>query len=391
MRESIDLARVHEEPQLEAHALANLAFAFIWHGMYSDAAEAAGGVLRTVETVQSPTIERLCYWACSIAFGLAGRPLIALKTANALVQATERTGAELSGTTAVDFHLAISLNVQFGKWAEAKRLNDRRSQLSGDVGESGNGGLIDFLTQNEERGLIAVERHLSQAPLDSEVGTLAELAETALTCAELARRLDNNRSHGAVSRVCELVISDPGADPTARWAAGAALALIACANRDIAGVRSARSQFLESSGQLYYLSRIISPDRLLALLEAIGGDQELASRSFNKAAELCEQGGVLPELANVLLDNAAWLVEGSDATDWDMVDELVVRGESAAAELGMQPLLLRFAEFRKRSENSRTDSSDRLAVSLSGRELEVLQLIADGQSNREIAKFCSSA
>ena len=386
LRESIDLARVHEEPQLEAHALANLAFAFVWHGMYSDAADAAGEVLRVVDKVRSPTIERFCYRACVYTYGLAGRPRVALEAANALVRAIERAGAELSGPVAFDFHLAISLNVQCGKWAEAKRLNGRRSQLSGDVGESGNGGLIDFLTQDEERGLAAVERHLSQLPLNSEVGALAELAETALTCAEIARRLDGDRPHAAISQVCEFVMSDPGADPSSRWAAGAALALIACTKRDSMAVLLARSQILETSGQLYYLSRIISPDRLLALLEVVGEDQEAATGCFVKAAELCERGGALPELANVIFDHASWLAGDIESPDWEVIDELVSRGESVAVELGMGPLIGRFGELQRRSEQVRPVPADHADMSLSGRELEVLRLVANGQSNREIAK-----
>lgn len=130
-------------------------------------------------------------------------------------------------------------------------------------------------------------------------------------------------------------------------------------------------------------------DRGLALAALAGGDHDAARRHIADAEQLARGAGMRPELALTLVQRAALDQHGppgsavAGPTDSD-------RAMRLCAELGMEELGRRFLAGGAPARGgaappSRQPARPAAAAGLSPREREVLRLVAQGRTNREIA------
>jgi DNA-binding NarL/FixJ family response regulator len=137
-----------------------------------------------------------------------------------------------------------------------------------------------------------------------------------------------------------------------------------------------------------------NPEALAAAAHGVGevalldGDPEVAAGHFEQALELLRGAGLPFEVAQTQVRAGA--VHGA-AGDRDLAVERLTAGYLTARRLGARPLAGRAArELAALGEQVERRLGRRAAAQLDGpgltrRELEVLRLVADGQTNREIA------
>jgi DNA-binding CsgD family transcriptional regulator/tetratricopeptide (TPR) repeat protein len=133
-------------------------------------------------------------------------------------------------------------------------------------------------------------------------------------------------------------------------------------------------------------------DRGLGLAALARGDSQSARRHLADAEVQARRIGVLPELALTLVQRG--LLERrsrqSKTAPFTPAHDYLAEGLRFCAELGMQELGQRMlspppAKPTRRRDRGTQDSTD--VAGLSNRELEVLGLVAQGKTNREIAKI----
>ena len=126
-----------------------------------------------------------------------------------------------------------------------------------------------------------------------------------------------------------------------------------------------------------------SAARLAGRLALVLGRSEDAEALFDDAIDFCEASGFLPELALAHYNQAQLLRDRGGSGDSERADDLALKGRDLAARLGMVSIATLFDEFRS---GEPTESLLERPGGLTDRELEVLELIAIGNTNSEIAK-----
>jgi DNA-binding CsgD family transcriptional regulator len=128
-------------------------------------------------------------------------------------------------------------------------------------------------------------------------------------------------------------------------------------------------------------------DRGLGLAALAGGDSDAARRHLADAEAAARRAGMRPELALTLLQRG--LLErdlpAGDTARSATAGGPLAEGLRLCAELGMQELGRRTLSPAPDAAGRRPERSARVA-GLSNREVEVLRLVAEGQTNRQIAQ-----
>lgn len=124
-------------------------------------------------------------------------------------------------------------------------------------------------------------------------------------------------------------------------------------------------------------------ERLLGRLAAVAGDHTRAARHFENALAFCRRAGYRPELAWACHDYARFLFSGGQAEHRHTAGALTLEARTLATGLGMLPLVARVDALHAEHDASPGEGPG----SLTPRELEILRLIATGQTNKAIAKY----
>jgi DNA-binding CsgD family transcriptional regulator len=109
-----------------------------------------------------------------------------------------------------------------------------------------------------------------------------------------------------------------------------------------------------------------------------------AERHFEAALEMNARQGARPWLAHTQYRYAAMLLDRKGTDDRERAIALLEGATAIGRELGMAALVERADVLRQEVESQQ--GKPRYPAGLSRREVEVLQLIAAGKGNREIAE-----
>jgi DNA-binding CsgD family transcriptional regulator len=124
--------------------------------------------------------------------------------------------------------------------------------------------------------------------------------------------------------------------------------------------------------------------RYLGILSATMGRWDESARHFEAAIAMNLRQGARPWLAHARHEYAAMLLQRGRADDRPRALALLDEAMTESRALGMKGLEARIA--RLWPADASAEASDEYPAGLTRREVEVLRLVADGKSNREIAE-----
>ena len=192
---------------------------------------------------------------------------------------------------------------------------------------------------------------------------------------------DVNWSEGTEALV-QAVVSSPAVFPYSTTITGLGLALLAVQRGDVAGAQE-RYTALKEVPRMVLLC--ISTDRVLGLLCVTMGQLDEAAGHFEDALEFTRRAGYRPELAWTCYDYADALFQRDGPGDRAKASSLLEESVAIAQEVGMRPLAERVAGLQDRADLGPTRITG-YPGGLTPREVEVLEHLAQGKTNREIAR-----
>ena len=197
----------------------------------------------------------------------------------------------------------------------------------------------------------------------------------------LINRIDPKADHlGYAQSLAEELISSDSAPALIVSVARAGLSLLAVSRQDARAAQEHYSALLTHAGTMLHTG-VIAGDRLLALLSETAGKPEQAERHFEDALRLCQRAGFLPEFCWCAYDLANLLLRTDLADKRDKATTLLDESLAITRRLGMLPLAELILNLQTSIATSPVNHHR-----LTRRELEVLHLLANGRSNREIAR-----
>ncbi len=130
---------------------------------------------------------------------------------------------------------------------------------------------------------------------------------------------------------------------------------------------------------------VATVDRILGLLCHTMDNLDKAVGHFEEALAFCRRAPYRPELAWTCCDYSDTLLQRNAPRDREQARILLDEAQTIAVELGMRPLAKRVQERLDRIGSIAPEPQD-YPSGLSQREVEVLRLVAQGKSNREIGE-----
>ena len=147
---------------------------------------------------------------------------------------------------------------------------------------------------------------------------------------------------------------------------------------------AAREQYAGLKASSGIIGFGISVDRILGLLAGNTGNLDGAVIHFRDTEAFCRKASYRPELAWTCHDHAATLLKFGGPGNLEVAASLLEEGLSITTELGMAPLFGKMTALQEKLASA-VPTIPAYPGGLTPREVEVLRLISDGKSNREIA------
>jgi predicted ATPase/DNA-binding CsgD family transcriptional regulator len=143
------------------------------------------------------------------------------------------------------------------------------------------------------------------------------------------------------------------------------------------------SPLLAFRGQYYWFL----VDRVLGLLATERGDWEIAVMHLTEAQATAQREGLQPELARTLLGRAHLELARGGQGSTRCVEDLLNQALAVFEELGMSHSAHQvLRQLRALSSQAGSPTRQSLPAHLTQREAEVLKLVVEGKSNRQIAQ-----
>lgn len=170
-------------------------------------------------------------------------------------------------------------------------------------------------------------------------------------------------------------------DPLERVGVRPLLALSAVLNHD----QETATEYYPAmaSGPEWFSYLGFSRQHFLALVARTAGETGSAESHFETALKVCRRAAARPDLGWTCADYAESLLNQDGPINLPKVEELINEGVTIARDLGMKPLIGRFADIEERLAGHRDKPA--YPDGLTAREIEVLRQLAAGRTNQQIA------
>jgi DNA-binding NarL/FixJ family response regulator len=278
------------------------------------------------------------------------------------------------------------LYISQGVWAEAEQAIER-AQLP--VDHLSNPATVAFMHQ--VRGFLAYQREdylTAEQEFEAvmlnqrrDIGSLMlQAGLLGLAQVALGKRED---AFAYIAKLQRLLTEQPtGTIPTAPILTCLALIAIAVGDQELAAELYPQLQTFR--GQYYWFL----VDRVLGMIATIRRDWEMAEIHLAEAKATAQRENLRPELARTLLEQANLELAHGGPESVTQATKLLHDALAIFKELNMaqqiEQVHSRLRSLSRPQKNPATQSQS-LPANLSGREAKVLQLVAKGKSNRQIA------
>ncbi len=375
---ALALASAHRDEELELQILAQCIsvdhFALLW----DDVLENSRRVLSLATATADLHRQAYAHYRAAFVLTHTGRTDEAKAQVEQNLAVAERLRDR--GLLADALYVKALLAQMCGQWGEARADSDRGLTLaSGHLPLLHARATLECETGNDRESRMFTQR-LVDADRDAKPYPLAGVF-TAITVSQCAYISEASVDIAPAARAIREVLANSFAARNAVVSARMAKALLAVRARDTDGCTS-DLEALTSFESAMPTQWGVSTSRLLGLLAHAAGQKRRALEHFNRAVTFCRAAGFVPELARSCHDYAVALMERASRDDRARAAALLAEGEHLASSLRLAPLLGRIIELRERYRLR----LERKPAGLTVRELEVLQLLADGKANREIAE-----
>jgi predicted ATPase/DNA-binding CsgD family transcriptional regulator len=276
-----------------------------------------------------------------------------------------------------------------GNWQEARNFSDRSLAIfPRDPDLLGSRAVLEYQVGQLSPGKIYLETLLEVMDQSSTVYPHYVVAVTPLALPIVARITGTVQDFEVARAYAETVLASSTSPPMATHRGHLGLALMAVEQND---AQAARRHFthlepLRGTMPLLQASYIPGPalDRVLGLLCRTMGNLDRAISHFEDALTICKKG-YQTELAWTCHDFAETLLQRNLPGDQFKAMSLLEESLAVSSELGMWPLTERVTALQGLALLQAT-KAPAYPDSLTQREVEVLQLIAAGKTDREIAE-----
>jgi DNA-binding CsgD family transcriptional regulator len=267
-----------------------------------------------------------------------------------------------------------------GQWEEARAHSDRGLALAaGHLPLLQARAVLEYETGNAVGGRQYVQR-LIDADREAHPYPLAGVF-TAITLSQIAYITNGTSDTDAAMRAARAVLAKSSSVRNAAVSAQMAHALLAVLDEDVDDCE-ADLEALTPFQPVMPTQWGLATDRVLGLLAHVVGQKRRAWNHFERAVAFCRASGFQPEIAWTCHDYAVSLLDLGARDTRVKAAALLDEGDQKAATLGLAPLRTRISASRERYRLR----LERNPAGLSAREFEVLQLLASGKTNKEIAE-----
>ena len=378
LNQAIEIAKREKDTALEVKILSSASVIDIWERRIGDSTQKNIRILELLPNVEMPFAETLAKSE------IANHALIAGDLDKARQYAFESIAAadgsyNYHHMTAEYFFNATLARIH-GDWQGVRDFTDKAL----DVSRNEAFGLCVRALLHHELGDPKEGNALIQQLMDTVPINVPEARYERQVVAQVISLIAQNTgtaSHiDTAQRSVEMILSLSPIRPSEEVAARASLGLIAAYKPD-ADLAFEQYKFLKSETYKMTTQCLITLDRTLGLLAHTMGHLDAAARHFEDALAFCGNAGYRPEVAWTCYDYAALLqVQGEYEKALGLLDEAL----AISTELGMSPLLKKVMTLKENSE-SKSIASPKYPAGLTEREVKVLQLLAQGKTNREFA------
>ena len=272
-----------------------------------------------------------------------------------------------------------------GSWESARSWSDQllertphdsralfdRALLEGQAGNK------DLAASYRDRALQSPELQQNGSLLASYSGSFI-----ALQIPALCRNTGSQKGFELAAAIAREVLAAP-LSMVARYCAGMALGLMAVLRGD---TQTCAEQYdeLRAVPRVFLSRGGFHGERFLGLLAAGAGRMDDALSHFETSLESCRTAGWSPELAWTCFDYAETLARLGGSVNRARAATLLEEGLTIAADLGMPPLEGFIQESRRSLDAYVDPEKPSYPDGLTEREVDVLRLVAQGLTNKEI-------
>jgi DNA-binding CsgD family transcriptional regulator len=202
--------------------------------------------------------------------------------------------------------------------------------------------------------------------------------------ATTARLLDLKQDAIRAGQMAKSILSDRELSDRNEANVRTAAGLAAVATHDAAEAAEHYQRLKSLKGKDYGLEGPITAQRLLGLLAYTARMPVQAWTHFETALKLNNEAGYRLEEAWTFHDYAEALLDTNESTNFKHALALIDNGLEIVRELGLVAVQRRLVSLQEQAV-AKSSTIDANPEGLTPREVEVLRLLADGQTNREIA------